>query len=262
MTEIILFIVGMLVGVMNAIAGGGMLIGFPIMLGVGIPPIVANATTNIVTLPGNLAATYGYRKYLRKVPAKYLLLLIPVAVGGAIGATALKHTSPEKFEGLVPVLILIAVVLFAFQPLIYSQLHKHLHGPKQLQRAIKPLVIVGIAMLPVSIYGGFFGAGFGFIMLAFLSFTHLHEHMHRMNALKSVTTTCLALVSLLCLAGAGLIDWKHGLVMGAGSALGGYWGAHASQRVSSHTIRIVVVAIGFSAASYLAYKVYLPSQQI
>lgn len=256
MTDIILFLVGIAVGAMNAIAGGGMLLGFPVMLALGIPALTINATTNIIVLPGNLAAAWSYRKYLHKVPSQYLFLLIPVVIGGAIGATMLRHTSSEKFEGLVPVLILLALILFAFQPFLYNFLHKHLHGPKRLQRAVKPLVIVGIAMFPLSIYGGFFGAGFGFIMLAFLGFTGLHDHIHRMNALKSIATTSLALVSLVCLAGAGLIDWHHGLVMSCGGLLGGYAGAASIQKVSTHAVRLLIVAIGICSVIYLGLLHY------
>src|SRR4051794_584121 len=114
MHDLILFFAGLIVGGMNAVAGGGMLVGFPVMLAVGIPAITANATTNIIVLPGSLSATYGYRKYLRRVPRQYLLLLIPACIGGAIGATLLRHTSPARFEQYVPALILTAVVLFAF----------------------------------------------------------------------------------------------------------------------------------------------------
>lgn len=256
MTEIILFFVGIIVGIMNAIAGGGMLFGFPVMLALGIPALTINATTNIIVLPGNITAAWSYRRHLKKVPRNYLLLLLPVIAGGAIGATALKHISPSAFEELIPWLIFFAVILFAFQPFLYKQLHRHLHGPKKHRQSNKPLIIVGVAMFPLSIYGGFFGAGFGFIMLAFLGFTRLHNHIHRMNALKSITTTTLAFVSLLCLIGAHLIDWKHGLIMGGGNLIGGYVGATSIQKVSSHTIRIIIIAIGLTTAAYLAFKSY------
>src|ERR1700733_6308668 len=102
MNDIILFGVGIAVGAMNAIAGGGMLIGFPVMLAVGLAPLTANATNYIVVLPGQLAAIIGYRSYLRKVPRSYLLLIIPCVIGGAIGSYSLKHTSAGRFADLVP----------------------------------------------------------------------------------------------------------------------------------------------------------------
>lgn len=254
--DIIIFLVGIIVGAMNAIAGGGMLVGFPVLLALGLPALTVNASTNIIVLPGNLSAAFGYRKYFKRVPRHYLYLLLPAIVGAAIGATGLRHTSPEHFEHLVPWLILSAVVLFTVQPFLYKQLQQHLHAPARFRRRIRPLVIVGLAVLPLSVYGGFFGAGFGFIMLAFLGFTGLHDHIHRMNALKSVITTCIATTSLACLFSTHLIDWHHGLVMGAGNLIGGYAGATSIQKVSSHTIRIAIIIVGFGTAGYLAWHIH------
>jgi len=256
MHDIILFLAGLVVGGMNAIAGGGMLIGFPILLAVGIPALVANATTYIIVLPGGISATYGYRKYLRRVPRQYLLLLIPTVIGAAIGSTVLRHTSSSTFENYVPGLVFVAVVLFAAQPVLYSQLHRNVHGSKQLKSTRKALLITGLVVIPLSAYGGFFGAGFGFIMLAFLGFTRLHDHIHRMNALKNIMTICIASTSLACLYGSHLIDWRHGLVMGTGCLLGGYYGSILTQKIPSHAIRIMVIIIGLGTATYLGLRHY------
>jgi len=254
--DLILFLVGIIVGGMNAIAGGGMLVGFPVLLAMGLPALTANATANIVVLPSGLGSVFGYKKYLRKVPRSYLLLTIPAIIGAAIGAWILRHTSSTSFEHLVPALILVAVVLFTFQPFLYKQIHQHLHGPKKARKSNKPLIIVGLALLPLSIYGGFFGAGFGFVILAFLGFTRLNEHIHRMNALKNVITICISSTSIVVLAGSHLIDWQHGLVMGAGGAIGAYCGARLAQRLSGHAVRIVIIIIGFSTAIYLGLRTY------
>ena len=256
MKDVILFLVGLIVGGMNAIAGGGMLIGFPVLLAVGMPALVANATANIVVLPGNLAAAYGYRKYLKRVPRIYLLLLVPALIGATIGAFLLRHTSFSHFEQLVPWLILFAAVLFAFQPLLYNQIHQHLHGPKRKRETLQPLLIVAMALLPLAVYGGYFGAGFGFIMLAFLGFTGLHDHIHRMNALKSIITVCIAGASLAVLYSSHLIDWRHGLFMSAGCAIGGYFGAVLTQKISGNFIRIVIIMVGLSTAAYLGLRHY------
>ena len=256
MREIILFVTGIVVGSMNAVAGGGMLIGFPVLLALGLPALAANATANIIVLPGNIGAAYGYRKYLKKVPKSYLLLLIPAAIGAAIGATILRHTPSDSFEHLVPWLILMAVVLFAFQPALYSQLHQHLHGPKQTRRSLKPLLGIGLAILPLSIYGGYFGAGLGFIMLAFLGFTKLRDHIHQMNALKNVITVCIASMSIVVLYSSHLIDWRTGLVMAAGNLVGGYGSAVGIQKVSPHFIRVIVIIIGLGTTLYLGLRSY------
>jgi uncharacterized membrane protein YfcA len=256
LNDILLLGAGFLVGAMNAIAGGGMLLGFPVLLFTGISPLVANATTCLIVLPGNIAAAFSYHKYLRRVPNRYLLLIVPTVIGGAIGTYLLRNTSSDDFEKLIPGLILFAVVLFAFQPFLYNYLQKHIHGPERLRRRIRPLVVVGLAMIPLSIYGGYFGAGFGFIMLAFLGFTHLHEHIHRMNALKNITVIFLSLVSLISLYGSGLIDWRHGLVMASGNLVGGYVGAVSTQKISSHSLRILIIGIGVIAVIYLAFRSY------
>jgi uncharacterized membrane protein YfcA len=253
MTEIVLFTVGIFVGAMNSIAGGGMLLGFPVLLAFGIPPIVANATSSIIVLPGQISSAYGYRKYLKQIPHRYFLLIVPCIIGGAVGATWLRNTAPEHFERLLPWLILFAVILFAFQPYLHLHLHRHMHGPKKHRKRVRPLVLIGLAMLPLSVYGGFFGAGFGFIMLAFLGFTKLHE-AHKINALKNVMAIGVIIASFTCLFSAHLIDWRHGLFMSAGNFVGGYAGALSAQRVSSHGMRIAVICIGLCTVSYMMFR--------
>jgi len=250
--DIIFFIVGLIVGVMNAVAGGGMLVGFPALIALGIPPLVANASTGVIILPGQLASAYGYRKYLRKVPKQYLLLALPLAIGAAIGATALRHTSPARFQNLAPVLIALAVILFALQPLLHFHLHRHLKGKT---KSNAPLWLLACALLPMAAYGGFFGAGFGFIMLAFLGFTNLHD-LHLMNGLKNMTAVVIATTVVICLFSAHLIDWRHALIVAAGNLLGGYYGAVHAQKVSTHAIRIVVIIIGLTSAVYLGIHQY------
>jgi uncharacterized membrane protein YfcA len=140
--------------------------------------------------------------------------------------------------------------------LLHFHLYRHLKGVlKGYMPRIRPLVVVGVALLPVGVYGGYFGAGFGFIMLAFLGFTSMHE-VHRMNALKNVAAAGIALASIACLLTAGLIEWHSGLVMAAGNGVGGYVGAKLAQRISSHALRLVVILIGLVTAGYLAYRSY------
>ncbi len=254
--EIILFFAGIVIGSMNAIAGGGTLIGFPIMLAMGVSALSANATLSLVVLPGNASSAFGYRKYLKRVPKSYLLLLIPSTIGSAAGAIILRHTSFQSFEKLVPYLILFAAVLFSFQPFLYNQIHKHIHGPKAKRNQLKPIFYFSLAILPLAVYGGYFGAGFGFIMLAFLGFTGLHNHIHRMNALKNVITVSIAATAVVCLYSAHLINWQYGLIMGAGNFIGGYSGAVGIQKVSSHALRIIVIIIGIGTAAYLGLRSY------
>ena len=252
LTEIVLFAVGIIVGIMNSIAGGGMLVGFPVLVAAGMTPLVANITANVVLLPGQITSAYGYRKFLRKLPPRYLLLLLPCLVGAVIGALLLRRIPNDRFQQLVPALILFAVLLFAFQPFLHRYLHRHI---SQRSRRFTPLMWIGLGLLPTAVYGGFFGAGFGFIMLAFLGFAKLHD-IHQMNGLKNLAGMTIATVCIISLYSTHLINWPLGLAMAAGNSIGGYVGARYSQRFSSHIIRIVVIIIGFTAAAYLAFRTY------
>ncbi len=252
MHDVILFGAGIVVGAMNAIAGGGMLIGFPVLLATGLPALAANVTSNIVVLPGGLSSAWSYRKYIRKVPRRYMLLLIPCLAGATIGALILRNTKPTEFQHLVPSLVLFAVVLFAVQPYLHFHLHRHMHGKN---KGLKPLLLISLALLAVAIYGGYFGAGFGFIMLAFLGFTKLHE-IHQMNGLKNLAGVCVSTMSIVCLYSTHLINWHYGLVMAAGGTIGGYYGAQLTMKVPSHVIRIIVIIIGLSTAAYLGLRNY------
>lgn len=255
MQELLLFVVGLVVGGMNAIAGGGMLVGFPVLLATGMPALIANATSPVIVLPGQLSAALGYRKYLAKIPRRYLVLAVPCSIGAAIGTIILRHTSIADYQKLVPFMILLAVVLFAFQPYLHAKAHRHIHGPKTYRDSWRPLLLMCLAFFPVAVYGGFFGIGVGFVMLAFLGFTSVHE-IHRMTALKNLILFSVAVTNLIFLYGAHLIDWRRGLYMAAGTLCGGYLGARGAQKVSSHAIRVAVIIIGFGAAIYLGLRSY------
>jgi len=250
--DILLFLVGIAVGATNSIAGGGVLLAFPVFLALGLSPIVANVTCNIVAVPGCFSSAYGYRKYLRKMHRRYLVLLVPCIAGSATGAFILSHTTGAKFQQIVPALVGCAVILFAFQPLLHAHLRGHIHGRR---KDLKSLGIIAVALIPAAIYGGYFGAGFGFIMLAFLGFTKLHE-IHRMNGLKNLAAGCITLTSATVLYSHHLINWRFGLVTAAGCTLGGYYGSVFSQKVSSHAIRVFVIVIGVGTAAYLAFRSY------
>jgi uncharacterized membrane protein YfcA len=252
LTDLLLCAVGVIVGVMNAVAGGGFVIGFPVMVMAGLTPLVANATGNIVVLAGQAASAFGYRRFLRKVPLRYAWLLIPCALGSALGAVILRHTSGDQFEQLVPWLILFAVVLFAYQPFLQMHLHRHMHSKRKVAGSLIPL---GIALLPMAIYGGFFGAGVGFIMLAFLGFTSLRD-IHTINAMKNMASVVMTSITIIILLNGQFIDWPHGLSMAVGTTIGGYSGAQLAQKIPSHIIRIVVILIGLGAALYLGLHHY------
>lgn len=250
--DLVLLLAGFIVGAMNAIAGGGMLIGFPILIALGTPALLANATTGVITLPGQAASAWGYRRYLRRVPLRYALFIIPAVIGAAGGALALRYTSTQKFADLVPLLVLFGVGLFIVQPFLHFHLHQHVKGKR---RSWLPMALLGLALVPISFYGGYFGAGYGFMMLAFLGFTNLPD-AHMINGMKNIAATFVGAASIACLFSAQLIQWRMGLIMAAGAVVGGYTGARSAQKVSSHWLRIAIIAIGICAVIYLGFKQY------
>ncbi len=252
MVDILLFSVGLIVGGMNAIAGGGSLIGFPVLIATGLSPLVANATGFLVMMPGQVTSAIGYRKYYRNIRWYYILWLVPLVAGAAFGSYILRNTSDTHFENLLPWLILLAVGLFALQPYLHDRLHTHI---KSRVKRKQSFILIALALFPLAIYGGYFGPGFGFVLLAFLSFTELNR-LHQMNGLKNIAAIAMGTTSVLVLARGGYIHWHSGIIMGLGSLAGGYIGARMAQRFSSHTIRIAVIVIGVTAATYLAFREY------
>lgn len=249
-TYFILFCTGIVVGNMNAIAGGGGLVGFPVLLAVSLPALTADATGFVAVLPGQIASAFGYRKYLAKVPKIYLLLLIPCALGAAFGSYLLRHTSFKHFESVVPLLILLAVIIFALQPLLHFHFIRHLRAR---HKSLLKLGLLGLALFIMTIYGGYFGAGLGFALLALIGFTPMHE-IHTMNGMKNVAGAVVVLVAIIGVHSAHIIHWHYGLTVAAGNLLGGYMGARIAQKVPSHAIRITVIGIGLSTAAYLAMR--------
>jgi uncharacterized membrane protein YfcA len=250
--DIILLAAGFVVGAMNAIAGGGMLVGFPVLVALGIPPLLANATSPIVAMPGQVASAIGYRKFVRRIPRRYALLLIPSVLGAAAGSLTLRHTPAHDFAHIVPLLVLFGVCLFTFQPLLHFHLHTHV---TERSKKWLPLALIALAVLPLSFYGGYFGAGYGFMMLAFLGLTNLQD-THMMNCMKNIAATFVSATSIVCLYSAHLIQWRTGLIMAVGSVTGGYLGARGAQKVSGHWLRIAIIIIGMAAVVCLGVREY------
>lgn len=247
MEIIVLFLTGIVVGGMNAIAGGGGLVGFPVLIATGLPALVANATSFVVTLLGQISSAFGYRDYLKKLPKIYLLLVIPCAVGGWLGSELLKQTSPTNFDKIVPFLILITVFIFALQPFLNTHLIRHLRSRNKYSGAF---VLLSLALLVMSVYGGYFGVGLGFAVLAILGFIRMHE-IHTLVAMKNLASVTVALVVIINLFGTNLISWEEGLIMAGGTLIGGYGGARMAQKISSNSIRLAVIVIGLVCAIFL-----------
>lgn len=241
---------GVLGGFINAMAGGGGIIMYPALLASGLSPLIANATASLVVVPGSLASTFGYRKELRKVPKGYLWLIVPAFFGAIIGSVILTTTDPHTFEKLAPWLILSAVLLLATQ----SQIHRFVTKQSKKRKIhwhTMPLIYA--AVFPLAIYAGFFGPGFGLMMLAILGFSTL-KNIHQMNAVKNFCSVVMAFVCTLYFLNKGLIDLESGLIMGIGTATGGILGAKFAHKISTHLVHDLTVAIGLIIVFVLLIK--------
>ncbi len=236
-------------GAMNSVAGGGTLLTFPALLGVGVPATIANATSTIALLPGSLAGAWGYRKELRAV-RKFAILLLPVSlVGGVVGALLLVWY-PDAFKSLVPWLILAAAVLFLIQPVVSRMLKK-----QDATQPVASTVTVGVMAFQflVAVYGGYFGAGIGILMLTALGFMHVGD-IHHMNAVKTLLASAINLVSVVIFVAENLVWWHYAAAMVVAAILGGYLGARVARRLPAKYVRWTVIAIGFGLALYYFVK--------
>lgn len=248
-TASLLFVVGFIVGAVNSVAGGGMLLGFPMLLAVGLPPIVANATTRIVVVPGAVAATIGYWRYIKRLPNYYWWIIGLTLVGSILGTIILRVYPEESFNQIVPYLILFSVAFFALQPVIERQISK-----SQRRRTRLGISILTVLLGLLSIYAGYFGVGYGFMLIAVLSFSALPD-IHFINAFKVAASAVAAFVSFLVLLGSGLFNWEAGILMGLGNAFGGYLAARYAHAISEKKIRHFIIIVGSISGVYLLLTV-------
>ncbi|MBI1754091.1 MAG: sulfite exporter TauE/SafE family protein [Acidobacteria bacterium] len=244
-------------GAINSIAGGGTLVSFPALLGIGLTGQQANVTSTLALWPGSIGGFWGHREDLAGIKAFALRLMPPSLLGGALGAWLMLVTPQKVFDQLVPWLILGATVLLAANDPV-SKLLKKVHGHERTAgwwaAAIAFQFIVGI-------YGGYFGAGIGILMLAALSLLGLTD-IHQMNGLKNLLALCIngiaifAFMLMEALRHPGNAKWVLILPMAAAAGLGGLFGSHMAHRVGRGPVRAGVVCIGFALAAWYFYKTY------
>jgi uncharacterized protein len=242
-----------LAGVMNSIAGGGTLLTFPALLTALGPSgaAVANATSTIALLPGSLAGTWGFRKELQNCWPFALLLLWPSLVGGLLGSLLLVWYTNE-FAALVPWLILTAAVLFLIQPPL-TKFIKRRQAEPHAKVGMGTKVGVVVFQFLVALYGGYFGAGIGILMLTALGFMSVGD-IHRMNSVKTFLATAINGISVIVFD--NLIRWDYAGAMALAAIAGGYAGARFSRRLKPVVVRWAVVLIGFSLAVYYGIRQY------
>jgi len=242
-------------GAINAVAGGGTLVTFPTLLLFGTPPVVANATSTLALMVGTAGSVFGYRRHLPSVKP-WLWRFVPVSLlGGLIGSVLLTRTTNDTFSKLIPFLILFATILFLTQGMFrkFAGLDKRGPGIHGHHQAVGGAVLF---QLGVAIYGGYFGAGIGILMLASLGIIGL-TNIHEMNTLKTVLGSLINVVAAGCFIYAGLIDWPRAGVMTIG-AVGGYFlGSHYSQQIPQKYVRYIITAVGFIISAVAFYKEFV-----
>jgi uncharacterized membrane protein YfcA len=256
---LVVVLISAVAGAMNAIAGGGTLLTFPALVGLGIPPIVANATSTVALWPGTIGSIWGYRDELAGVRRWATGFALPSVAGGALGAWLLLRTPPGRFALLVPWLVLGATVLFMLQGTVMARIRRRAGagGANSLDRDqdaertrdFPPPTILFYQFL-VATYGGYFGAGIGILMLAALGFMGL-TNIHRMNGLKNWGAACLNAVAAAMFAFTSLVNWPVALSMAVGALAGGYAGSRVAQRVPQRYVRYAIVAIGLVSGVWL-----------
>jgi uncharacterized membrane protein YfcA len=237
-------------GVINSIAGGGMLVVFPLLIWLGLDPKVANATSTVALWPGLFGGLFGYRRELEDSSQMLLRLGSTSVIGGAIGAWLLIWTPSHTFARLVPFLILFATVLFMLQGTINRRL--------RLQPVVatpEPAWWFGAILFQFfsAIYGGYFGAGNGILMLAAMGLLGLHD-LHRANGIKNFLGICINSVAVLSFSLSHLVVWPDALAMACGALLGGYMGARMAVRIGQQVVRRAIVIIGFVITFVMVWR--------
>lgn len=245
-------------GAINSVAGGGTLITFTTLSElIGLPAKVANATNSMALWPASLAGTWGFRKThppSRKVIASFV---ITSALGGMTGAALLKKTSETQFKIIVPWLILMAAVLFLMQGHIARRLglgeHSEQSGEAQPQRSAKTWFVALLFQFCVGIYGGYFGAGIGIIMLAALSYMRVGDIYH-MNFLKNFGALAVNCAAAALLGIWGMVDWPIAGIMASGALLGGLCGSGFAKKIGAQNLRTAISIVGMLIAGYMLFQ--------
>jgi uncharacterized membrane protein YfcA len=226
-------------GAVNSIAGGGTLFTFPSLLAIGVAPLTANGTSTVALVPGSAAAVVGYWKEVARTRLA-LWFCLPSLAGGGLGAWLSMRAGDRLFAATVPWLILAGTLLFMLQNVLRRRLVAGSTAPAATGARLAGLLAV---QLLVSIYGGFFGAGMGILILATLAHAGFHD-VHEMNGLKNVMAVCINGIAALTFIAGGRVAWMLAGLMAAGAIAGGYAGARVARRLSQTLVRRMIVFSG------------------
>lgn len=237
-------------GALNSVAGGGTFFSFPALLAVGVPPVMANASNSVALWPASLSGAAAYRRELARHRKALPALSVAAFLGGVSGGLLLLATHDNTFSLLIPWLLLVATLLFAFSGQV-SRLVTRLRPARHAERHSGPGGL--LFQLIVSIYGGFFGAGMGILMLASLAIQG-HSDVHEINAIKNWLSAVIYSVAVVTFVVAGAVSWPHTLVMLATATLGGYWGAAMARKIPAVWLRRFIILVGSVLTAYYFRK--------
>ncbi|MFN8204739.1 MAG: sulfite exporter TauE/SafE family protein [Solirubrobacteraceae bacterium] len=242
---VVVVIAGVCAGTINTVVGSGTLITFPVLLAVGYSPVVANVSNSIGLVPGSLSGVIGYRRELRGQRDRMLRFGAASLLGGITGAVLLLLV-PSAFETVVPIFIVIALALIVVQPRLGAWLA--VRRPQGSEHHIG--LVLGV--YATGVYGGYFGAAQGIILIALLALT-VNDHLQRLNGLKNVLAGLVNLVAGAIFLFAADVAWGPVVCIAAGSIVGGQLGARYGRRLSPDALRAVIVVVGVFAIVRLVF---------
>jgi hypothetical protein len=244
---IFVFLGGIGAGTINVIVGSGTLITFPVLLAVGYAPVVANVSNTIGLVPGSVAGAVGYRRELEGQASRTARLLVASVVGGILGAVLLLALPARAFKAIVPAFIVLALVLVVAQPRIARALAARGREAGDIGGAG---TLAGL--FACGVYGGYFGAAQGIVILAILGFL-MHDSLQHANAIKNVLAGATNLVAGIVFAAVAHVDWRAAGVLAAGSIIGGVLGARIGRRQPPPALRALIVVVGVAAIAKLVF---------
>jgi uncharacterized membrane protein YfcA len=250
---ILLFLAALAAGALNSVAGGGSFLSFPALMFAGIAPKIANATNTVALWPGTVASVWAYRRELTARKRELISLGMVSLLGGVMGAVLLLKTPERTFVQILPFLLLAATLLFAFGSRISRAVRERIGHNEHQTTAY--LIGVTIIQLLIATYGGYFGGGIGILMLAALALMGMEE-IHAMNSLKTILASLINGVAVVTFIVARAVVWPEATLMIVGAILGGYGGAHYSQKMPPILVRRFVIAVGITMTGYFFVRPY------
>lgn len=242
---VLIGLAGLAAGTINTVVGSGTLITFPTLLAFGVPPVTANVSNNIGLVPGSLSGAIGYRRELVGQRPRVLRLAVASLVGGLVGAVLLLVLDESAFEAIVPVLISLGLVLVVLQPRISRWVARR-HEAVGDTRGVTGAWWVWPAVLGTGVYGGYFGAAQGVLLMAVMGIG-IPETLQRLNAVKNVLAMLVNLVAGTVFVFVADVDWKVVALIGVGSLIGGQIGATVGRRLPDEVLRVTIVVVGLTA---------------